>query len=53
MSNNEETMLNVPKVILRLNFKIIKLFSELYAYEIKFIKLKILINKRGISKTDR
>lgn len=48
-----ETMLNVPKVILRLNFKIIKLFSELYAYEIKFIKLKILLNKRGISKTDR
>lgn len=28
LSNNEETMLNVPKVILRLNFKIIKLFSE-------------------------
>lgn len=53
LSNNEETMLNVPEVILRLNFKIIKLFSELYAYEIKFIKLKILINKRGLSRTDR
>lgn len=46
-------MLNVPKVILRLNLKFKELFSELYAYEIKFIKLKILINKRGISKTDR
>lgn len=46
-------MLNVLKVIFRLNFKIIKLFFELYVYEIKFIKLKILINKRGIFKIDR